>query len=310
MPIGLRTPMWKGSEKMPGTFLDADAGFPDLSGQGKTEEKLKAVSGYLYTLLEQLRYILNNLGSENFNETSFAEMAKTINEPVYVEIRDTQGNVAKLSVRADGIESNVQNLNGEFSTLRQTVDGLNIRTVDGQSSLSGVALNFYAEDGKTIIGQVNMDYDDNPVKGNSSYQMFIKSKQAPNGEIYALKLESAGDSSYVSKETIYVLADSNVFIKGPVGRIDTDSPNFNGDLTLQTYSGHHVRVGDGVKDGWYIFQEDGLYHNKEKIAHSEAQIRQWIREEMAAGASSFSVLEADVPQTQAVQENGETEEVQ
>ena len=52
---------------MPSNILTADTGFPDLTGEGKSEEKFAKISSYLYMLLEQLRYSMANLDKENFN---------------------------------------------------------------------------------------------------------------------------------------------------------------------------------------------------------------------------------------------------
>ena len=52
---------------MPGGLAELDAGFP--SDAGTTDQRLRAVYDYLVLLLENLRYILRNLGPENMNES-------------------------------------------------------------------------------------------------------------------------------------------------------------------------------------------------------------------------------------------------
>lgn len=49
-----------------GTHL-LDAGFPSFTGRESTAEKLERIQNYLFQLLEELRFLLHNLGSENFN---------------------------------------------------------------------------------------------------------------------------------------------------------------------------------------------------------------------------------------------------
>ncbi len=51
---------------MAGGFSQLDTGMPERSGS--TEEQLRAIHDYLALLLENLRYILRNLGPENFNQ--------------------------------------------------------------------------------------------------------------------------------------------------------------------------------------------------------------------------------------------------
>ncbi|MBQ9412900.1 MAG: hypothetical protein IJU29_07375 [Oscillospiraceae bacterium] len=52
---------------------DAELTFPDVSGEGSTDEKLTAIQNYLFQLLEALRYTLRNLSmEENFNQRELA----------------------------------------------------------------------------------------------------------------------------------------------------------------------------------------------------------------------------------------------
>ena len=52
---------------------DAELTFPDVSGEGSTNEKLTAIQNYLFQLLEALRYTLRNLSmEENFNQRELA----------------------------------------------------------------------------------------------------------------------------------------------------------------------------------------------------------------------------------------------
>ena len=90
---------------MPGAFASLDTGFPNLSGNGSAEDKLRAVQDYLYQLLEQLRYSMNNLGAENFNENSLNE----ITGPIRAEISDTaKGLTTLIEVTAEGVRLDVR----------------------------------------------------------------------------------------------------------------------------------------------------------------------------------------------------------
>lgn len=52
---------------------DAELTFPDVSGEGSTNEKLTAIQNYLFQLLEALRYTLRNLSmEENFNQAELS----------------------------------------------------------------------------------------------------------------------------------------------------------------------------------------------------------------------------------------------
>lgn len=141
---------------MPGSFLSADTNFPDLEGKGSTEEKLKAISSYLYLLLEQLRYTLNNLGQDNFNEAEFEILSKTITQPVEIRLKDAEGNVATLFASAEGFKAQVQGIEGNLSSVQQTATDLTqkFQKQSGEitsikSDISGVKVSFQQQ-GKTV----------------------------------------------------------------------------------------------------------------------------------------------------------------
>ncbi len=125
---------------MPANLLDADIGFPDTEGNASTEEKLKSITNYLYMLLEQLRYTLSNLGKDNFNESELESIAKIITDPVLVKLSDTEkGFESKLSVTADGIRSEISDVNGRVTTVKATVDGISSTVSDidtGQATIN------------------------------------------------------------------------------------------------------------------------------------------------------------------------------
>lgn len=65
---------------MAGGFSQLDTGMPERSGS--TESQLRAIHDYLALLLENLRYILRNIGPENMNE---AEILPWLNDKLEVK---------------------------------------------------------------------------------------------------------------------------------------------------------------------------------------------------------------------------------
>ena len=59
---------------MPSTFSTIDTGFPAFTGGESTEQKVDALYSYVFLLLENLRYILRNLGPENFNQQDMKDI--------------------------------------------------------------------------------------------------------------------------------------------------------------------------------------------------------------------------------------------
>lgn len=67
---------------MPGNILNVDTMFPSFRDDETSEQKLDKVTNYLYMLLEQLRYSLNNLDADNFNDTGLREISDGIARPL------------------------------------------------------------------------------------------------------------------------------------------------------------------------------------------------------------------------------------
>lgn len=110
---------------MAGGLADLDTGMPEQ--RGSTEAQLKSVYDYLVLLLENLRYILRNIGPENMNENEILPWlndkleVKTIisNTVITNELYADYGAVADLTVdelRTD-YDKAQRYLNGDTSAL-------------------------------------------------------------------------------------------------------------------------------------------------------------------------------------------------
>lgn len=146
---------------MPSNFSYLDTSFPTFTEGQDTETKITKVQNYLYMLLEQLRYTLNNLDERNFNEAGL----QNITEPIYAKIKDAEGRVTelgadaeklyaqlydettgdltKLYASASGLSSQVSSLDGRVTTVNQTVDGLSstVSGLNGDVSTLGQTVN-------------------------------------------------------------------------------------------------------------------------------------------------------------------------
>ena len=123
---------------MPGNILSADTQFPNFAGQESPAEQIRTIRNYLYMLLEQLRYTLNNLDSGNFNSEGLKEIQDAISQPILKQLSDTDGNLAELQVTAAGLASRVSSNEGDISQLEQTAQGLSSRVGDAEGNISSL----------------------------------------------------------------------------------------------------------------------------------------------------------------------------
>ena len=123
---------------MPGNILSADTQFPNFAGQESPAEQIRTIRNYLYMLLEQLRYTLNNLDAGNFNTEGLKEIQDAISQPILKQLSDTDGNLAELQVTAAGLTSRVSSNEGDISQLEQTAQGLSSRVGDAEGNISSL----------------------------------------------------------------------------------------------------------------------------------------------------------------------------
>ena len=123
---------------MPSNLLTADTTFPTLTQEQSTDEKFEKITSYLYMLLEQLRYSMGNLDKENFNEAGLEEIANIITEPVYVQLKDDEANIAALTVTAAGLGARLSDAEGNITQLTATTTSLTSRISDAEGNISSL----------------------------------------------------------------------------------------------------------------------------------------------------------------------------
>lgn len=123
---------------MPGNLLSADTSFPTFTPEQTNEQKLDVVTNYLYMLLEQLRYTLQNLGMGNFNGAELTELGLMISEPIRVHLESLEGNLLDLSITTNGLSAQIENVAGSVHELELTADQLSSRIEDAEGDISSI----------------------------------------------------------------------------------------------------------------------------------------------------------------------------
>lgn len=146
---------------MPNGMQMLDSGLPQFTGTENTADKVSAIQNYLFMLLEQLRYVLNNLGKENFNSTELESLKTEIKNAVKIElndgedmatiqidlaglhtsIRNAEGNISTLEQTAEGIKSQVTDADGNYTVLNLKADGLHVGNDSGTTNIDGSSIN-------------------------------------------------------------------------------------------------------------------------------------------------------------------------
>lgn len=272
---------------MPNNIMMADVNFPDLSGKSQ-KEQISTITNYLFMLLEQLRYVLNNLGISNFNESELDGMQKQFTGPIQIQVTDMKGNIStlfadvdqivnqvedvegnysSLQIQVSGISSTVSNLNGQFSQVKQDVDGLQVYTQGGVTYISGS----HVKSG-TISGSI-LQCDLNSSQGSSNGELQFRY----NGQVVGrLQMDTYGNTDGSGGESRYrvFLEAMNGFVLKLLSEDNMSINSSGGDVYLSATGGKvHISGrdnpiimsgGDGAE---YTFRDDGIYMNNRKITN-------------------------------------------
>ena len=124
---------------MPANWLYMDAKFPDFGGDISTEDKLAQVQNYLYLLVEQMRYTMQNLDTTNLNQTALNVWEEAITKPLYLLLEGEGERLTQLSVTADGLTALVQSQQQQVQEVKDAQTGTQ-EAVDGlEGSLAQVS---------------------------------------------------------------------------------------------------------------------------------------------------------------------------
>lgn len=271
---------------MPNNIMMADVNFPDLSGKSQ-KEQISTITNYLFMLLEQLRYVLNNLGISNFNESELDGMQKQFTGPIQIQVKDMEGNIStlfqdvdqivnqvkdvegnysSLQIQVNGISSTVSNLNGQFSQVKQDVDGLQVYTQGGVTYISGSHVKSGTIEGSVLKCSLNSSQgaSDGEIRFYYNNQMVGRIQMDTYGN-----LDGSGDESKyrvffeaMNNFVLKLISQSNMSITSKQGNVyigaDSGSVRIMGQevARIQTPSNH-----------WYDFRDDGIYLDSVKITN-------------------------------------------
>ena len=209
---------------MPGNILSADTQFPNFAGNESPAEQIRTIRNYLYMLLEQLRYTLNNLDAGNFNTEGLKEIQDAISQPILKQLSDTDGNLAELQVTAAGLASRVSSNEGDISQLEQTAQGLSSRVGDAEGNISSLQQTANGLSSRVTSAEGNISSLQQTANGLSSRVSNAE------GSISSLSQTASGLETRVANAE---------------GAVSTVSQKVNG-VTVTTWTGQTFLAGDRI----------------------------------------------------------------
>lgn len=106
---------------MPSSWLSVDTNFPTFTGRESTKEQIDTILNYLNMLSEHMRYTLNNLGTENWNDAELETFTQTMSTLLRTQLDRTAGGlnerIAEAERRVGDLARTVQALSDKLATL-------------------------------------------------------------------------------------------------------------------------------------------------------------------------------------------------
>lgn len=116
---------------MPGNYINIDANFPTFTGRESSREQIQIMMNYIRSLVDQLRYTLNNLDAKNFNQNALDSIIEGGTENIAEQIQtlaaqlqQTNLTVGGLASRVGTAEGNITNLQGSMTTAQADIGTL------------------------------------------------------------------------------------------------------------------------------------------------------------------------------------------
>lgn len=208
---------------MPNILSNADLNFPQFDSKTDTKEQIAKMQNYLYMLLENLRYLFNNLDGSNFNAKGLADIGATITEPLSVRIEDAEGRIAEMAINVNGLAVRVTDAEGNITTLTQTATELASRVTDAEGDISTLEQTAQGLTTRVATAEGNLSQLSQKVDG---FTFTIRQ----NGNVITYTLGSGGAT--ISSTSSYELWSLDGLLP-PVGKVGNVIVNANGENVLE-----------------------------------------------------------------------------
>mgnify|MGYP006872984559 CR=1 FL=1 len=264
---------------MPNQWFQTDSLMPSFNGNETNRERIDKMWNVMYQVLEQMRYFMYNIGTENFNSAELEKLETIINAPIYAAMTDADGNTGNYSLTAEGMTAWLSNKFGELAALAVTAAGLTsaVYNSDGSSKITqnAEAIASIVQGGggdvssliRQAMDSITLSVTDNSANGGTSYlklnadSITEKSTQINlTGDVTFSSLRDSSSTTTINGAEITTgtinAMDLNIFLDGDAAygnnateTASTSEVNFK---VTYTYGGQQVTRDAG---SLYIYKD-------------------------------------------------------
>lgn len=104
---------------MPSNWSMIDNNFPTWTGNERATDKINALHNYMYLLVEQLKYQLNNLDSTNWNSKALKALQADTTQDVETELTNVAGDLSETAQTLAEILKRISTIETSLSYLER-----------------------------------------------------------------------------------------------------------------------------------------------------------------------------------------------
>ena len=97
---------------MPSNWLSVDNNFPSFTGKENPVEQIRALHNYLFCLKDELKYTLQNLTADNWNEAALASLTDGAKDALAKQLSSMGNQVSELKQSVEMLNAKVNDLVG------------------------------------------------------------------------------------------------------------------------------------------------------------------------------------------------------
>lgn len=152
-----------GGELMPSNWAMVDNSFPSFTGEENPREQAVMLLDYMYILVEELKFQLANLDTNNWNETALAGFQSDTTAEAEAQLARLAAQLAGISgalggltnrvAELEGLTGRVNQAEGDISRLEQSADELNGLVGGHTDQIAGLQANLAELTGRVAAAE-------------------------------------------------------------------------------------------------------------------------------------------------------------
>ena len=123
---------------MPSNWSMIDNNFPTWTGNERATDKITQLHNYIYLLVEQLKYQLNNLDSTNWNSKALRALQADTTQDVETELTNVAGDLSETAQALAEILNRISTIETSMSYLERGQGEQDNRLKDLEEDMEGI----------------------------------------------------------------------------------------------------------------------------------------------------------------------------